>query len=473
METRARYAIIGAFTLVVIVLAFGFIYWLKRLDETGLRSTIYFEFQGTVGGLAAGGAVFFAGIKVGNVTTLAFDPQDPNKVLVTADVRVDTPIKVDSHAEVGSNLLTGVAYIDMSGGSPDAPSVFTQSPPKIIGSRSALSDVIGTASTTLNNVNEIVARVDKFLAQNEDSITKTTQNIENFTNSLAENSNGVKDFLANVAKMSQTVSDLSEKLAAVVDKADKIVAAVDPAHVSSVVENADQLVKGLANSTADVQDITTKVKSVAADLKDFSSGLKTTLDNVQSVVNKVDADKVAAAIDNVGAFTDKLKSAAPDIDTLVGDAKATVANTKDVTAQANEFVTNLNTHTEDVNKIIANVKDLSDRLKGTSDKLDTLLTKANDFIGGTGGEQGKNFFQEATAAAKSIREVADKINSSSGQIVGGVTRFSTRGLDDISALINEMRGAVGRIDRAVAEFSQNPTGAVFGGNSNVREYNRR
>ncbi len=240
-----------------------------------------------------------------------------------------------------------------------------------------------------------------------------------------------------------------------------------------MVENADRLVKGLANSTADVQDITTKVKSVAQDLKDFSSGLKTTLDDVQNVVNKVDADKVAAAIDNVGAFTDKLKSAAPDIDTLVGDAKETVANTKDVTARANEFVTNLNDHNEDVNKIIANVRDLSDRLKGTSEKLDAVLTKANDFLGSGGGEEGKNFFQEAAAAAKSIREVADKINANSGQIVGGVTRFSTRGLDDVSALVKDLRATAARIDRAVAEFSQNPTGAVFGGNSNVREYNRR
>jgi phospholipid/cholesterol/gamma-HCH transport system substrate-binding protein len=473
METRARYAIIGAFTLVVIVLAFGFIYWLKRLDETGLRSTIYFEFHGTVGGLAPGGAVYFAGIKVGNVAALAFDPNDPNKVLVTADVRVDTPIKVDSHAEVGSNLLTGVAYVDMSGGSPDAASLFDESPPKIVGSQSALSDVIGTASNTLNNVNEIVTRVDAFLAQNEESVTKTTKNIQSFTDALAENSSGVKDFLANVAKMSQTVSDLSEKLTAIVEKADTIVAAVDPEHVSSVVENADRLVKGIADSTTDIQDITAKAKTIADDLKDFSSGLKTTLGNVQEVVDKIDAEKVAAAIDNVSAFSDKLKSAAPDIDTLVGDAKATVANTKDVTEQANQFVTNLNTHSEDVNKIVANVRDLSDRLKGTSDKLDTLLTKANDFLGGTSGEEGKNFFQEAAAAAKSIHEVADKINSSSGQIVGGVTRFSTRGLDDISALVKDLRATAARIDRAVAEFSQNPTGAVFGGNSNVREYNRR
>ena len=81
METRARYAIIGAFTLVVIVLAFGFIYWLKRLDETGIRSTVYFEFEGTVGGLAPGSAVYFAGIKVGNVGELVSKLKSEAKVL--------------------------------------------------------------------------------------------------------------------------------------------------------------------------------------------------------------------------------------------------------------------------------------------------------------------------------------------------------------------------------------------------------
>ena len=75
METRARYALIGFFTLAVIVAVFVFVYWLKRLDETGIRSTVYFEFSGTVGGLAPGGAVYFAGIKVGNVTALELRPR--------------------------------------------------------------------------------------------------------------------------------------------------------------------------------------------------------------------------------------------------------------------------------------------------------------------------------------------------------------------------------------------------------------
>ena len=79
METRARYALIGFFTLAVIVAAFGFIYWLKRLDETGLRSAVYFEFTGSVGGLAPGGAVYFAGIKVGNVTALGLRSRGPQQ----------------------------------------------------------------------------------------------------------------------------------------------------------------------------------------------------------------------------------------------------------------------------------------------------------------------------------------------------------------------------------------------------------
>ena len=56
METRANYATIGIFTLIVIALTFGFIYWLKRYDEAGQRVNLPLEFVGTVNGLAKGGA---------------------------------------------------------------------------------------------------------------------------------------------------------------------------------------------------------------------------------------------------------------------------------------------------------------------------------------------------------------------------------------------------------------------------------
>lgn len=473
METRARYAIIGAFTLLVIVLAFGFIYWLKRLDETGIRSTVFFEFEGTVGGLAPGGAIYFAGIKVGTVTALAFDPNDPNKVLVTAEVRQDTPIKIDSRAEVGSNLLTGVAFVETSGGSPGAESLFDAAPPKIVGSKSAISDVIGSASSAIVKVEEIVTRIDEFLIANQESVTQTAENVQEFTAALAENADGVQDFLANVAEMSETVAGLSERLTGVVDKADNIIGAVDPERVASVVENADVFIEGIADSTTNIEEVSITAKQIAADLSTFSQSLNDTLGNVQAVVAGVDPEKVSAVVDKVSTFADKLGEVTPDVDGLVADAKETVANAKEVSANANTFVANLSEKSDDLDEIVANAKDLSGQLKDTSKKLDTLIAKANDFVGGAEAGGGKNFFQEATAAAKSIRRVAETLDAQSGRIIGGVAQFSDRGLNDVSALINELRAAVVRIDRAVSDFSRNPTGAVFGGNSSVREYNRR
>src|SRR5581483_10450188 len=129
---RARYTIIGLFTLIVIAVAFVFVYWLKRLDESGVRSTMYLEFPGTVSGLEPGGSVYFNGLKVGEVVGLSFKPEDPNIIVVTTSVRADTPIKTDTKAKVGSSILTGVAYIELNGGSSKAPSVFTANPPLVV-----------------------------------------------------------------------------------------------------------------------------------------------------------------------------------------------------------------------------------------------------------------------------------------------------------------------------------------------------
>jgi phospholipid/cholesterol/gamma-HCH transport system substrate-binding protein len=465
METRARYVTIGAFTLAVIVLAFGFIYWLKRLDETGIRSAVYFEFQGSVGGLAPGGAVFFAGIKVGNVTSLAFDQNDPNRVLVTAEIREDTPIKADTKAVVGANLLTGVAYIDMTGGTNGAQSVFAMERPTLRGSQSGIGDMITAANSAVVKVEQIADRIDKFVAANDDSITRTVTNVETFTKALAENSDGVQDFLANVAKMSETVSGLSQRLNGLVDKADAVVAAIEPDKVRSTLDNADAFVRRIADASVGIEEFVESVKKVSADVSDFAGGLNTMLEDVRKVVAGVDSKKITAAVDNFTSFSEELKKAAPSIDAVVADARKTVAS-------ANQFTDNLNANQDSFNAIVADAKELADRLNESSKRVDSVLGKAEDFLGSGEGE-GKNFFQEAAAAAKSIREAADTVTARADEIAAGISKFSGRGLENVSALVGDLRATAARIDRAVSDFGSNPAGALLGGNSGVREYNRR
>ena len=63
METKARYVLVGLFTLVITGAAFGFIYWLHSTGGLRERTVFRVRFENTVSGLLTGAAVAFA-IKV-------------------------------------------------------------------------------------------------------------------------------------------------------------------------------------------------------------------------------------------------------------------------------------------------------------------------------------------------------------------------------------------------------------------------
>ena len=58
----------------------------------------------------------FNGIKVGEVSDIELDAQDPNKVIATAQVRSDTPVRVDTEASLEPQGITGVNYIQITAG---------------------------------------------------------------------------------------------------------------------------------------------------------------------------------------------------------------------------------------------------------------------------------------------------------------------------------------------------------------------
>ena len=96
METRANYILVGLFTLAVIAGAFGFVYWFHHIGGTGERAEYRVAFQGPVAGLRTGATVSFNGIRVGEVTAMQLDPNDPKQSLVTVSVEKGTPVRSDT-----------------------------------------------------------------------------------------------------------------------------------------------------------------------------------------------------------------------------------------------------------------------------------------------------------------------------------------------------------------------------------------
>ena len=86
MEIRARYVQMGAFTLAVLVAGFAFVYWLNNAGGLRDRAVYRIRFESSVSGLLKGSAVLFNGIRVGEVTGLELDPDDPRQVQATIAV---------------------------------------------------------------------------------------------------------------------------------------------------------------------------------------------------------------------------------------------------------------------------------------------------------------------------------------------------------------------------------------------------
>jgi phospholipid/cholesterol/gamma-HCH transport system substrate-binding protein len=119
METRARYILVGIFTLLSLVAALGFILWLAKvqIDRTYAQYDIVFD---TVAGLGQASAVQYNGVDVGKVLNIALDRFDPSLVRVRIEIYASTPIRQDTMATLASMGVTGVSFVALAGGIADA-----------------------------------------------------------------------------------------------------------------------------------------------------------------------------------------------------------------------------------------------------------------------------------------------------------------------------------------------------------------
>src|SRR5258707_3095944 len=121
MEREANYAAVGAFVLVVALVAALFVYWYSdsREHKVFRRYEIYFD--GSVSGLERGAAVRYLGVGVGRVQQMHIDPRDPGRVHVIVDIDSSTPISDRTLGQLELQGVTGLLYIDLQQIGPNLP----------------------------------------------------------------------------------------------------------------------------------------------------------------------------------------------------------------------------------------------------------------------------------------------------------------------------------------------------------------
>lgn len=259
METRANYTIIGAFTLLVLAGAFGFVYWFMRPLTNENRKAYEIVYSGTVSGLRQGNTVTFNGIPVGQVAKLGLVPDRPSEVLVRVDVDSNVPILSDARAGLESQGLTGIVAVAIRGGEAGAKPlpIGPSGLPRITADGgSGMAGLIATVQDVARRVNGILDAIDP------EQVKQIVSNATAFSDALASKSEDVASLLARANQIAGQLQELATKADSVMMDIKK--ASSDPDGVVNQAAEAAASVRKLADN------LDSRTAELAAQLKQFT-----------------------------------------------------------------------------------------------------------------------------------------------------------------------------------------------------------
>lgn len=237
METRANFALIGAFALAGGFAAFAFVYWFSGPSHVGKQETFQIVFEGSVSGLTRGSSVLFNGVKVGEVTRLGISESDPSKVDVLVNIDSRTPVKTDTRARLETRGFTGVSDVLLVGGTQRAPNLTAQEDarfPQIRAERSEIQNLLGNVQSLSTKAADVLAKLDKLLDENSGTITATLNNTEVFTRTLADNSANISTFMKDAAEVAHSLKPVAQRLDKVLATGELAIKALDPRKLKQI-----------------------------------------------------------------------------------------------------------------------------------------------------------------------------------------------------------------------------------------------
>ena len=267
MDTRANYVAVGAFVLLVLAGILVATLWLARVQFQAEYKYYETDIQGSVTGLGLGAVVRLNGIEVGRVTRIEQDPKDPRLVRLVLQLRNTVEIRADAVAQLETLGLTGVSYVEISGGTLNSPPLEAapgQEYPTIASRPSSLQQVFNNAPELLARLMVIADRIASVLDdKNRQALSDTLANIRDTTAVLKDHGPDIARLIddsdrtmQNLATASTSLRDVLAKLDRTSDKLDGLVVDADVA-VRQGTKLATDIDAIVASSRPGLHDLTT------------------------------------------------------------------------------------------------------------------------------------------------------------------------------------------------------------------------
>lgn len=228
METRVAYAAVGVFVIALAATLIGMGLWLGADIETRRYTPYMFLTTESASGINPGTVVRYRGVEVGRVKQLYLD--NPEQVRILLDIEEGTPIKTDTLASIATQGVTGLAYIELTGGTLAAPDLRPGpegEPALIAPSPSLLRRLDVAVSRNLENLDRIALQLEDLLNQeNRAAFASLIQNLALLSETLAQDRERMSAVLANSERLTRSGAEAFERLPATIDQMETTMADV-------------------------------------------------------------------------------------------------------------------------------------------------------------------------------------------------------------------------------------------------------
>lgn len=275
METKVNFAVVGVFVLVLGAGLIAGVLWFSSGGAYRKAYDTYLIYMGeSVSGLNLDAPVKYRGVEVGRVRKLALAPANVQLVQLTLDIEHGTLVKQDTVAVLRVQGLTGIAYVELSGGSPGSPAleprpgetypVIRSGPSLMVRLDSAISALLTNANRTSVSMNALMDE------DNRREFKQILAELQLLAKTLAARSAAIDSALANAARTMDNTARLSGELPRLVERIQQSADRFD--RMTSDVAQAGTGVRADLREAAG--EVVPEVRLLASELREVTGSLR-------------------------------------------------------------------------------------------------------------------------------------------------------------------------------------------------------
>lgn len=283
METKLNYTLVGLFVILLGAALLSTVLWLT-VGGTGKKQydSYVVYFTESVAGLYLNAPVKYRGVEVGRVASIKLDPDNPERVEIILEIEHGTPIRQDTIAILTTQGLTGLASVELTGGSRQSPPLEAGREhhlPVIQSGPSLVTRLDNALDSVLANFNELSGKLSRLLNDNNQAaFGQTLANLNTVTGAVASRSTPIEQTLANLQTITATFANHSDSLAKALDGS------------AETLENSAQLSTELMRIAARINTNLAAVEEMTRTITRATKGLETVVQDSRRDLQRVAGD---------------------------------------------------------------------------------------------------------------------------------------------------------------------------------------